>query len=196
MFICAVFIQFLEILDLWSIQGSLNRDLDLISSQKLPKISKNFRAGLGSLSHLIIYRLSVRVVRMLPLLSTFLKGSWGLLEPIPVISLDKGIIHPGRVASPYWWQRPPCKVPTAHQKQFWGSVSCSRILWHVAQFHPRGAGIRSLDELLYPLSYSRPIYWKRIDALNSKIQNTFLPKEIFCLNIFYFHICWHLVFQK
>ena len=27
-----------------------------------------------------------------------------------------------------------------HQEQFWGSVSCSRILWHVAQSHPRGAG--------------------------------------------------------
>ena len=27
-----------------------------------------------------------------------------------------------------WWQRLPCKVPTAHQEQFVGSVSCSRML--------------------------------------------------------------------
>ena len=42
------------------------------------------------------------------------------------------------VASSCWWQRLPHRVPTAHQELFWGSVSCSRILWHVAQSHPRG----------------------------------------------------------
>ena len=45
--------------------------------------------------------------------------------------------HPEWVTSslqdPYWWQWLPHRVPTAHQEQFWGSVSCSRILWHVAQ---------------------------------------------------------------
>ena len=35
------------------------------------------------------------------------------------------------------------EVPTAHQEQFWGSVSCSRILRHTAPFHPGGVGIRT-----------------------------------------------------
>ena len=34
----------------------------------------------------------------------------------------------------------PHRVSTAHQEQFWGSVTCSRILRHVAQSHPRGTG--------------------------------------------------------
>ena len=93
------------------------------------------------------------------------KGSWGLLEPTPVVSLDEGRAHPERVASssqgPYWWQRPPRKAPPAHQKQFWGSVSCSRTLQHAAKLRPRGARIPASDlpitsNLLYPLSYSRP----------------------------------------
>ena len=37
------------------------------------------------------------------------------------------------------------KVPAAHWEQFWGSVSCSRILRHIAQFHPRGDGIWASD---------------------------------------------------
>ena len=56
----------------------------------------------------------------------------------------KARVHPEWVASSlqdlYWWQWLPHKVPTAHQEQFWGSVSCSRILRHVAQSHPRGSG--------------------------------------------------------
>ena len=49
-------------------------------------------------------------------------------------------VHPGWVASssqdPYWWEWLPHKVPTAHQEQLWGSVSCSRILRHVVQSCP------------------------------------------------------------
>ena len=79
-------------------------------------------------------------------LYSFFKGSRGLLEPIPVISLGEGRVHCGRVASssqgPYWWLRPPRKVPTAHQEQFWGSVSCSSMQ-HAAQFRPRGARIQT-----------------------------------------------------
>ena len=38
------------------------------------------------------------------------------------LSLGEGRVLPGEVASssqgPHWWQRPPCKEPTAHQEQF------------------------------------------------------------------------------
>ena len=38
------------------------------------------------------------------------------------LSLGVGRVHPERVASSsqgsHWWQRPPCKVLTAHQEQF------------------------------------------------------------------------------
>ena len=47
-----------------------------------------------------------------------------------------------------WWQRLPHKVPTAHQSQFLGSVSCSTTLQHVAQFQPRGARIWTSDFLI------------------------------------------------
>ena len=66
-----------------------------------------------------------------------------LLGPIPVL-WAKARVHHGWVTSssqdPYWWQRLTHKVPTAHQESFWGSLSCSRILQRVAQFHPRRAG--------------------------------------------------------
>ena len=32
----------------------------------------------------------------------------------------------------HWWQRLPCKVPTG-SGAIWGSVSCSRTLWHAAR---------------------------------------------------------------
>ena len=77
---------------------------------------------------------------VLPHFIPLFQGVAGFLEPR---------VHPGWVTSssqgPYWWQRQPHKVPTAHEKQFWGSVSCSRILWHVAQFCPRGSCIRTSD---------------------------------------------------
>ena len=42
----------------------------------------------------------------------------------------------------------------------WGSASCSRTLRHAAQLSPglgfEPATFRSLADLLYPLSYSRP----------------------------------------
>ena len=43
---------------------------------------------------------------------------------------------------------PSQKLPTAHQEQFWGLVSCSRIRPHVSQFCPRGAGIQTNNLLL------------------------------------------------
>ena len=83
---------------------------------------------------------SMRVVGMLPLLSPFFKGSWGLLGPVPVNSMDSRV-RPGWVTSslhdPYWWQRPPHKVPTG---AILGFSIFDRILRHVAQFCPRGAG--------------------------------------------------------
>ena len=91
--------------------------------------------------------------------------SRGLLGPNPVTRWVKARVHPGWVASssqdPYWWQRLPHRVPTAHQEQFWGTVSCSRTLQHVAQFCPgelgfESATFQSLVHQLYPLRYSRP----------------------------------------
>ena len=80
---------------------------------------------------------------------------WGcgvlLLEPVPVLSQGEGRVLPGQVTSssqgPHWWA-------------MWGSVSHSRTLRHAAQpcpelgFEP--ATLRSLVDLLYPLSYSHP----------------------------------------
>ena len=78
-----------------------------------------------------------------------LRGCGAYWGQIQLYSWAKARVHPEWVASslqdPYWWQWLPHKVPTAHQEQFWGSVSCSRILRHVAQSHPRGAGIRTSD---------------------------------------------------
>ena len=72
-------------------------------------------------------------------------------QPIPALSQGEGRVLPGQVASslqgPHWWA-------------MWGSVSRSRTLRHAAQpcpelgFEP--ATLRSLVDLLYPLSYSRP----------------------------------------
>ena len=77
-----------------------------------------------------------------------------LLEPIPALSQGAGRVLPGQVASssqgPHWWA-------------MWGSVSCSRTLWHAAQPCPEPgferATFRSLVDLLYPLSYSHPSPW-------------------------------------
>ena len=55
-------------------------------------------------------------------------GYWGQVQ---LRIWAKARIDPGWVVSslqgPYWWQRLPRKVPTAHLEQFWGSVSCSRL---------------------------------------------------------------------
>ena len=78
---------------------------------------------------------------MLPLFIS-LRGCRAYWGQIQLYSWAKARVHPEWVASslqdPYWWQWLPHRVPTAHQEQFWGSVSCSRILRHVAQSHPRG----------------------------------------------------------
>ena len=74
-----------------------------------------------------------------------------LLEPISALSQDEGRVLPGQVASssqgPHWWA-------------MWDSVSHSKTLRHVAQPCPeqgfKPATFRSLVNLLYPLSYSRP----------------------------------------
>ena len=81
---------------------------------------------------------------MLPLFIS-LRGCGAYWGQIHLYSWAKARVYPEWVASslqdPYWWQWLPHRVPTAHQEQFWGSVSCSRILRHVAQSHPRGAGV-------------------------------------------------------
>ena len=92
--------------------------------------------------HLFSSAYSVRVAWgcycILPPFFKWLQGFW----PIPVSLCAKARVHPRWVTSssrgPYWWQRPTHKVPTAHQEQFWSSVSCSRMLWHVAQFRYEG----------------------------------------------------------
>ena len=107
------------------------------------------------------------------------------------LSLGEGRVLPGQVASswqgPRWWQRPPCKVPTA-PGAIWGSVSCSRTLRHVAQLSPElgfePATFRSLANLLYPLSYSRP---DSVDNFNqflvfSKLMLEYCPFK-FCVHM-------------
>ena len=55
-----------------------------------------------------------------PLCVTALSILWGWSQS--QLSLGYVRVHPGQVASssqgPHWWQRPSCKVPTAHQEQF------------------------------------------------------------------------------
>ena len=78
-----------------------------------------------------------------------LMGCGAYWDQIQFTRWAKARVRPGWVASssqdPYWWQWLPHKVPTAHQEQVWGSVSCSRILRHVAQSRSRGAGILTSD---------------------------------------------------
>ena len=79
------------------------------------------------------------------------------------LSLGEGRANPAQVASslqgPHWWQRLPCKVPTAHQEQFgvqnlaqghFYMQLCSARSWDLHK-------LRSLADLLYPPNYSRPI---------------------------------------
>ena len=126
---------------------------------------------------------------MLPLFIPlgFCGAYWGHIQ---FNSWAKARVQPEWVASslqdPYWWQWLPHRVPTAHQEQFWGSVSCSRILRHVAQSHPRGAGVsnqRPSDHLSTSSthSYSRPLPKKKkklvwnIPQVNRLIRNRWLP---------------------
>ena len=48
------------------------------------------------------------------------------------------------------------QVPTAHQEQFCSSVSCSRTLKHVTQFHPRAAGLQPNSLWLLNIRLSKP----------------------------------------
>ena len=91
-------------------------------------------------------------------------GSQGfLLEPVPAVS--------GRGQGTPWTSRqlitgPSLMAEAAMQGAnrtlgaIWGPVSCSRTVWHAAKLSPElgleAATFRSLADLLYPLSYSRP----------------------------------------
>ena len=194
MFICAVFIQFLEILDLWSIQGSLNRDLDLISSQKLPKISKNFRAGLGSLSsHYLPFIREGR--KDVTTFIHFFKGVVGFTGANPSYLSGQRHYTPWTSSQPLLMAEAAMQGANCTSEAILGFSILLKDTLTCSPVPPQGSGDSITRRTALPTEL-QPIYWKRIDALNSKIQNTFLPKEIFCLNIFYFHICWHLVFQK
>ena len=65
------------------------------------------------------------------------KGLRGLLGPNPVHTMGIGQGTP-------WMScqliAGPLLMASAHQEQLWGSVSCSRILRHVAQFRPGEPG--------------------------------------------------------
>ena len=94
----------------------------------------------------------------------FLPFPWGLRGCfLPLLS--GGLLRPHPVIQdPYWWQWLPDKVPAAHQEQFWGLASCSRILPHVAQFHPRGAGTQTSNLLItsppaLPTEIHPPLFW-------------------------------------
>ena len=74
--------------------------------------------------------------------------SGGLMGPNPVtVGEGQGTPWMSRqlIAGPLLMAEAATQVPTAHQEQFWGSVSCSRTLRHVAQFHPRGTRIQTSD---------------------------------------------------
>ena len=86
------------------------------------------------------------------------------------LSLGEVKVLPGQVASssqgPHWWQRLPCKLPTAHQEQFGAQ--------YLAQGHfgMQLSVVWSWDlnqqpsNLLYLLSYSSPAqknsWWEKI----------------------------------
>ena len=76
---------------------------------------------------------------------------------------------------PYWWQWLPHRVPTVHQEQFWASVSCSRILRHVAQSRPRGAGEPGIRTSDLPITGPpAPSHWATATPTNGRyiiIQN-------------------------
>ena len=78
-------------------------------------------------------------------LSCLFQGVAGSLELIPVVTVGEGRVHPWTSCQVIAWPLLMADVPTAHQEQFWGSISCSRILRHAAQFCPRGAGIWTSD---------------------------------------------------
>ena len=73
------------------------------------------------------------------------------------LSLSRGRVHPGQVASssqgPHWWQRPPCKVPTAHKEQFGVQYLGHFDLQLSPELGFEPVTLRSLTDLLYPLSW-------------------------------------------
>ena len=90
---------------------------------------------------------------------------WGVTGAKSSDSMDIGQVTPWMscqlIAGPLLMAVAAMEVPIAHQEQFGGSVTCSRILLHVAQSWPGEPGIWTSDLLvtspqLYPLSYSRP----------------------------------------
>ena len=63
------------------------------------------------------------------------------------------------------------RCTSAEPHIIWGSVSCSRTLWYAAQLSPRKPGFKkptsqSLDDPLYPLSYSRPLLMSKEQTLS------------------------------
>ena len=96
-------------------------------------------------------------------------GSQGLLVTVPAVSRGKSWVHPEQVASssqgPYWWQRPPHKVPTA----IWGSVPFSSLLWQRAQLHPGELGFE-------PVTFQSPATWAESWATATPVSQ--LPSRI------------------
>ena len=78
-------------------------------------------------------------------------------SPVTALSLFQGVCCWSQRQRTPWTSRQfitgPSLMATAHQEQF-GSVSCSRILWHAAQLRFEPATFQSLADPLYPLSYS------------------------------------------
>ena len=82
---------------------------------RLSRVHTSTKAQQFSLIHPSIHPLSVTALSLL-----WDRG--GLCWSQSQLSLGEGRVHPGQVASSsqgtHWWQRLPCKVPTAHQEQF------------------------------------------------------------------------------
>ena len=121
--------------------------------------------------HLFSFCFSLRVAGCCRLFPP--KGLRGLLGPNPVFLdgrrpgyiLDESPAHRRTLTDGSGCLH---KVPTAHQEKLWGSVSCSRILWHVAQSRPGEPGfepaITSWPAL--PTELQPPQMWQTLLILN------------------------------
>ena len=113
----------------WEPSGALNFEIVMPELESVPSSFPLIREGRGVLLHFSP------------------KGLQGLLGPNPVFLngrrpgyiLDESPAHRRTLTDGSGCLH---KVPTAHQEQLWGSLSCSRILRHVAQSCPGEPGFK------------------------------------------------------
>ena len=90
-----------------------------------------------------------------------------------------GHIHP--VA--HQWQTLPCKVPVCSSGARWGSVSCSRTLWHAAggagKSNPQHSGWPALPLDVQLPNVNQNMTWNYWDVDLHRTSNIIVP-QIFC----------------